>query len=124
MATTLPSFTTSAANGPPFVRTLAAASSMACSINRFMIADASIVQAMILEPLQNGIPNVLHLDDAVAICQAEGELLDALALCCRDPLKAPHKVVWHFDDQVRHLRTPLSKCAAHRKKMPSRLAGE
>jgi hypothetical protein len=89
-----------------------------------MIADASIVQAMILEPLQNGIPNVLHLDDAVAICQAEGELLDALALCCRDPLKAPHKVVWHFDDQVRHLRTPLSKCAAHRKKMPSRLAGE
>src|ERR1035437_1573265 len=36
VATTFPSFTTSAANGPPFARTFAAASSMACSINRFM----------------------------------------------------------------------------------------
>jgi len=32
----------------------------------------------------------------------KGQLLDALALCCCDPLKATHKVVRNFDDQVRH----------------------
>jgi hypothetical protein len=28
----------------------------------------------------------------------QGQLLDALALCGRDPLKAPHKAVRHFDE--------------------------
>src|ERR1017187_2403363 len=32
----------------------------------------------------------------------QGQLLDALALCCCDSLKAPRKVVRHFDIQVRH----------------------
>jgi hypothetical protein len=34
-------------------------------------------------------------------------LLDALAPCCCDSLKTPHKVVRHLDIQVRHLSTPL-----------------
>src|ERR1019366_5398886 len=36
----------------------------------------------------------------------QGQLLDALALCCCDSLKAPRKVVRHFDIQVCH-RTAL-----------------
>jgi hypothetical protein len=38
-------------------------------------------------------------------------LLNALALCRGDPLKVPHNVVWHVDDEVRHPRTlPVRSC--------------
>ena len=41
----------------------------------------------------------------------QGQLLDAFALCCCDPLKAPHNVVRYFDVQVCHPRTlPVRLC--------------
>lgn len=34
----------------------------------------------------------------------QGQLLDALAPCSRNSFQAPRQVVWHLNDQVRHLR--------------------
>ncbi len=34
----------------------------------------------------------------------QGQLLDALAPCSGNSFQAPRQVVWHLNDQVRHLR--------------------